>query len=261
MSSDDIATETAPRGLTTLTDMETVIGQIEETFGPLVAIDSDATDTFLKFDGGQERPATLVVLERDTGQPSPRDGVDLFVARGVCIIAGAALAVAAYRAGFRGTRTASDEVPPEGRALLDTIATDEANGYDVIYGGGKFTDFSRHPNIPVRITSGQNKGKFSTAAGRYQFLFRTWTEEQTKLGLPNFSPESQDKAAWDLAQTRYRQNTDRRDLLTDLQNGILDKVGPALHGTWTSLPGGIEQGRNANRFVNNYRNNLKKYET
>jgi muramidase (phage lysozyme) len=110
----------------------------------------------------------------------------------------------------------------------------------------------------VPITSGPNRGRTSSAAGRYQFLFSTWKNEQRQLNLPDFSPQSQDKAAWHLAQTVYHRQTNG-NLLSDLKNGIFDKVGPALHGTWTSLPGGIEQGANANRFVNNYTRNLTKY--
>jgi muramidase (phage lysozyme) len=258
MNSTDVVVQTAPSGLTSLAEMETVIGQAEETLGPLVVIENDGTDTFLSFDQGRERPATLVVLEHDVGQASPRAGLDAFVTRGVCIIAGQLVQVAAYLAGFRGSQTVSNEIPPEGRALLDTIATDEANGYDVIYGGRKFSDFSDHPNIAVPITSGPNRGRTSSAAGRYQFLFSTWKNEQRQLNLPDFSPQSQDMAAWHLAQTVYHRQTNR-DLLSDLKNGIFDKVGPALHGTWTSLPGGIEQGANANRFVNNYTRNLAKH--
>jgi muramidase (phage lysozyme) len=259
MNSGNISIEKAPN-VSSLSEMETVIGQSEETLGPLVVIESNSTETFFSFDQGRERPATLVVLEEDTGQPSGRAGSDELVARGVCIIAGAPVSVAAYRAVFRGVQTVSNEIPPEGRALLDTIAGTESPGYDVIYGGRRFTDFSHHPNIRVTITSGPNKGNVSTAAGRYQFVIRTWTNEQKQLNLPDFSPQSQDKAAWHLAQTVYHNNTNR-DLGSDLKNGILDKVGPALHGTWTSLPGGIEQGVNANRFVVNYNKNLVKYKT
>jgi muramidase (phage lysozyme) len=257
MSADDIAKRRAPQ-CKTLDELQTVVRQVEEILGPLVLIESDGTDTILSFDEGRDTPATPVALERDDGQASTRAGLDELVTKGVCIIAGDTIPVAAYRAAFRGGQTASDEIPPEGRALLDTIAGTESPGYDVIYGGRKFTDFSHHPNIAVEITSGPNKGRTSTAAGRYQFLFSTWTEQQRQLNLSDFSPQSQDKAAWHLAQTVYRQR-ENRDLLADLKNGILDKVGPALHGTWTSLPGGIEQGVNANRFVNNYTRNLAKY--
>jgi|SRR5271166_1129657 len=259
MNSDDITKRRAPP-VTSLADLQTVVRQVEEKLGPLVVIENDGTDTILSFDEGRETPATPVVLERDDGQVSPRVGSDEFVAKGVCIVAGDTLPVVAYRAVFHGVRTFSDDILPEGRALLDTIAGTESPGYDVLYGGRKFTDFSHHPDIPVLITSGPNKGKTTTAAGRYQFLFSTWTDQQRQLNLPDFSPQSQDKAAWHLAQTVYRKQ-ENRDLLSDLENGILDNVGPALHGTWTSLPGGIEQGVNANRFVTNYTRNLAKYKT
>jgi muramidase (phage lysozyme) len=242
-----------------LEELQIVIRQVEEILGPLLVIESDGVDTIVSFDESRDTPATLLALERDVGEASTRVGLEEFVTRGLCIIAGDRLAVAAYRAAFRGVETANNELPPEGRALLDTIAGTESPGYDVLYGGGRFADFSRHPNIAVPIRSGPNRGKASTAAGRYQFLFSTWTAIQTELGLADFSPASQDKAAWHLAQTEYHRR-EQRALLSDLKNGAFDRVGPALHSQWTSLPGGIEQGVNANRFVKNYTVNLAKYE-
>lgn len=148
----------------------------------------------------------------------------------------------------------SDEIPLEGRALLDTIAEHESAGhYDIIFGGQRFTDFSHHPNIRVPIPG--SPGLVSTAAGRYQFLFSTWTTYQNKLHLPDFSPESQDKAAWALARADYHTRT-HRDLLSDLKNGELDKIGPGLHDTWTSLPGGSEQTVTFDAFVTLYDSKL-----
>jgi muramidase (phage lysozyme) len=145
----------------------------------------------------------------------------------------------------------SDGIPREGRALLDTIAEHESGGhYDIIFGGRRFTDFSHHPNIAVPIPS--RPGLVSTAAGRYQFLFSTWTTYQNRLHLPDFMPASQDKAGWELAKMDYHLRT-RRDLLEDLQNGELDKIGPGLHDTWTSLPGGSEQTVTFSAFVTLYK--------
>jgi muramidase (phage lysozyme) len=147
-----------------------------------------------------------------------------------------------------------DEIPPEGRALLDAIAEHESAGhYDVIFGGQRFTDFSHHPNIPVPIPG--RPGLVSTAAGRYQFLFSTWTIYQNKLHLPDFSPASQDKAAWALAQADYHTRT-HGDLLSDLRSGDLSKIGPGLHDTWTSLPGGSEQGVGFAAFQALYKSKL-----
>lgn len=147
--------------------------------------------------------------------------------------------------------TADTSLSPQARGLLDTIAGTESPGYDVIYGGRRVTDLSQHPNIPVPITSGPNVGRNSTAAGRYQFLKGTWDEASSALGLKDFSAESQDRAAWWLAQRDYRRSTGR-DLSVDLQSPdprIRAGIGTALRGTWTSLPGGIEAGTNTDRFA------------
>lgn len=151
-------------------------------------------------------------------------------------------------------------IPPEGRALLDTIASTEANSYDVMYGGKKFDSYADHPRVNVPITSGPNAGRTSSAAGRYQFLGRTWDQQKRKLGLPDFSPASQDIAAYDLAKTVYRQKTGR-DLDADLKSkdpAVLSGIGSALAGTWTSLPGGIEQGQGAGRFVSSFNKFLER---
>ena len=147
--------------------------------------------------------------------------------------------------------TSSGDMAPYQKALLDTIAGTESPGYNVMYGGGRFSDYSHHPNQAIPIRSGPNAGKTSTAAGRYQFLGSTWNTMAQKLGLTDFSPASQDKAAWALASETYHRQTGG-DLAAALQSGdprVIAGVGRALSGTWTSLPGGIEQGQGANRFV------------
>ena len=151
-------------------------------------------------------------------------------------------------------------ISPEGRALLDTIASTEANSYNVIYGGRKFDSYDDHPRVSVPIGSGPNAGRTSSAGGRYQFLGSTWDAQKRKLGLPDFSPASQDIAAFDLAKTVYRQKTGR-DLDADLKSkdpAILSGIGSALAGTWTSLPGGIEQGQGSGRFVSSFNKFLQR---
>lgn len=127
------------------------------------------------------------------------------------------------------------QVPPEAYPLLDLIASGESGGrYDVIYGGRTFDDYSRHPDIAIPITEGPNAGRTSTAAGKYQFLNSTWSAEAAKLGLADFSPTSQDEAAWDLASTTYAHKTGR-DLLDDIRAGDTSLIRPALAGQWPSL--------------------------
>lgn len=134
------------------------------------------------------------------------------------------------------TPAADITVPPEGRALLDTIAQPESGGdYHKQYGGADIDDLSHHPG--TAITAG---GYTSTAFGKYQFLKSTWDDEQRKLGLKDMSPGNQDKAAWDLANTKYKAFTGR-DLATDLKDPMMNtRITRALHGIWTSLPGGSQ---------------------
>ncbi len=161
--------------------------------------------------------------------------------------------------GMRGDEIAWKDASPEQRAFLNTLAGPESGGrYDVIYGGGKFNDFSRHPNRAVNIQTGPNAGRTSSAAGKYQFLGSTWDDQAKKLGLTDFSPESQDKGAWNLAAETFKAKTGQ-DLLSVLKSGdpkAIAAVGPMLRDVWTSLPGGIEQGTNQDKFVSTYQRML-----
>lgn len=146
--------------------------------------------------------------------------------------------------------------------MLDTIAGTESPGYNVIYGGQEFSNYADHPRVNVPITSGPNVGKTSSAAGRYQFIKGTWDNQASKLGLRDFSPASQDAAAWNLAQQEYREKTAGRDLLGDLRSGggqAIANAGKSLSSQWISLPSGIEAGTNASKFAKAYHANLAAY--
>ena len=112
---------------------------------------------------------------------------------------------------------------PQVRAALDTIAWAEGGrSYQTLYGGGTFSG-NQHPNRA--ITAG---GYTSTAAGRYQFLYRTWAGIQRALGLPDFSPAHQDIGAVYLIWERGQLNK----LLTGDFEGMMRGLGCL----WAALP-------------------------
>jgi muramidase (phage lysozyme) len=83
-------------------------------------------------------------------------------------------------------------------AFLDTIAFSEGtinlgdNGYNVMCGGRLFSDYSKHPNQPLWIPK---LSEWSSAAGRYQLLYRFWLTYKQVLNLPDFGKNSQDLIA------------------------------------------------------------------
>lgn len=136
------------------------------------------------------------------------------------------------------------QLPREASAILDVISEFEGTnrypnrGYNTIVGGGQHADLSRHPRITgVRTADGP-----SAAFGRYQFIPGTWDMAARALGLNDVSPESQDRAAWWLAQRAYRGVTGR-ELSSDVQDpNRWDTIAAALGTEWASFPGHL--GRN-----------------
>lgn len=137
-----------------------------------------------------------------------------------------------------------NKLSPNLAAYLDMLAFSEGTathpltknaGYDVIVTGmdGKpeiFTDYRDHPfanGRPAKVFNRQ--GERSTAAGRYQQLFRFWPHYQTQLALPDFSPASQDKLAIQLI-------TERR-ALADVERGSIERAITKCCAIWASLPG------------------------
>jgi muramidase (phage lysozyme) len=149
-------------------------------------------------------------------------------------------------------------VSPEAwkQAFLNSIASGESPGYDVEYGGAKFSDYSKHPHAMQTAN-----GITSDAAGRYQFLGKTWDEQAAKYGYKDFSPQTQDTAAWNYASDIYKQSTGG-DLAEALQSNDPARINAAaqvLNKTWSSLPGGAEQskGYGDKTFYDIYSGNLK----
>lgn len=119
---------------------------------------------------------------------------------------------------------------PEIRSLLNTIRYAEGTpgqaGYQTMFGGGKF-DVSKGWQHPDKVIS--SGGYNSAAAGAYQYLPGTWQGAAKALGLPDFSPKSQDLGALYLI--------DRRGGLDPFLKGekfgtVINKLAPE----WASLP-------------------------
>jgi muramidase (phage lysozyme) len=110
------------------------------------------------------------------------------------------------------------------RRFLDFLGKAEGADYNTIVGGKPFNDFSAHPNIVgLRTKEGP-----STAAGRYQIVKTTYDDVAPKLGIKDFSPESQDRIAIELIR--------RSGALEDIQKGDYNAAIPKLGRTWASLP-------------------------
>lgn len=152
----------------------------------------------------------------------------------------------------------------EARALLNIISEFEGtsrgadNGYRTNYGGSEFESYADHPRTPRTITSGPDQGGNSTAAGRYQFIGSTWDNMSRRLGLTDFSPANQDRAAWQYAQDMYSQYLRSKgmtgDLQTDLQNQgrwrmIAAALGRPAGAGWASFPEGRQPARTMEQFI------------
>lgn len=133
-------------------------------------------------------------------------------------------------------------VTPTMGHVLDFISGGESGGkYNVIYGGKTFDDDKDHPRIAVPITSGPNKGKTSSAAGKYQFIGSTWDAVANKTGRHDFKKDSQDANAVWLAKDTYKKQTGGRDLEQDWASGdpeLKKGIRQALATQWESLGAG-----------------------
>jgi muramidase (phage lysozyme) len=121
------------------------------------------------------------------------------------------------------------------KAFLDMVAWSEIgqkllqvsdDGYNVCVGSTPekpilFADYTEHP---MRRDAKLN----SDAAGRYQFLGRYWLHYKTYLGLPDFSPASQDKwARWLIHECKA---------LEDVEAGRVVAAIYKCNSRWASFP-------------------------
>lgn len=119
---------------------------------------------------------------------------------------------------------------PRMQAFLDMTARAEGtiregsdNGYNVHFGGDLFHDYDRHPMR--RQTAG---GTPTYAAGRYQINKVTYEDFAPRLGITDFSPESQDLIAAAIIKSSGQ--------LGNVLNGRLHEAVNGLGGRWASFP-------------------------
>lgn len=115
------------------------------------------------------------------------------------------------------------------RALLHVIHEGEQGdrsadvAYRTRFGGDTFDSYADHPRTLVR-----KQGIASTAAGRWQFLERTWDGLVRQYGFADFTPESQDEAAVALIA--------ERGALDDIRAGRFETAVRKIAQVWASLP-------------------------
>lgn len=115
-------------------------------------------------------------------------------------------------------------------AFLHVIREGETNqtedAYRTLVGGTLFDSFDQHPNTLVRI---ERLNLSSTAAGAYQFLYKTWKGLVARYQFHDFSPESQDLGAVGLLIGR--------GALEDIVAGRFETAIAKCNKEWASLPG------------------------
>ena len=122
---------------------------------------------------------------------------------------------------------AAPDLSPAAYVLLGAVVRAGALSYDARSGGGRFDDFAAHPGMV-------GFGGTSTKAGRYGLDGSTWERIVGLTGLGDFSPASQDRGAWALAQKNYRTLTNR-SLEEDIKAGRWADIRENLAPTWAGL--------------------------
>ena len=97
-------------------------------------------------------------------------------------------------------------------------------------GGKYFDDFKDHPR-KINCIKYKEKDLCSSAAGRYQFLSKTWDRYAESAGVKNFKPLSQDKVA-----VKILEDEGALELLFE-EPMILEAVIAKINRVWASLPG------------------------
>ena len=127
-------------------------------------------------------------------------------------------------------------------AFLDMIGVSEGtstnritrnHGYDVIVSGISgpevFTDYSDHPFMRRAPKAVNSTGLCSTASGKFQIMIHDWPHYRAQLGLPDFSPASQELMAVQLIR--------ERGALPLIDGGSFDLAVARCANLWASFTG------------------------
>ena len=147
--------------------------------------------------------------------------------------------------GARGAPATGGNCDPSGaqnavgryqKALHDVLAYAEGtrdysrDGYDVMYSFKLFGSCTSHPNQCLKFGR-----TCSTAAGRYQFLTRTWNGAKSARSLSSFEPANQERAAEYLIGTVRKVTIPQDRALTAAE---FTNMTSKLSYEWASLPPG-----------------------
>lgn len=139
---------------------------------------------------------------------------------------------------------------PNAKAFLDMIAHSEIgpallavsdNGYNVIVGSTAkapilFSSYADHPRRKITLRN----GIVSSAAGRYQILGRYFDAYKKSLGLPDFSPDSQDRIALQMIK--------EQGAAAKVEAGYFEEALALCSNIWASFPGAGYEGQRENKY-------------
>lgn len=204
------------------------VGSTGRSTGPHIHLEADTTKGRSDYSGSMDpsRFVPLILLTTSPSKPTPAPAsvASSSTSQPQQNLMGTSSSSSSSGSGRFGTK--------EQKAMLDSIAFAEGtskyqnDGYNTMFTGKQFSGFKDHPR---KLQTGG--GYTSDAAGRYQFLSTTWDPLAKKLGLKDFSPTSQDKAAIELS----RQYDVTQELLQ--KEGMSMKVSSFLGRQWASFPG------------------------
>jgi muramidase (phage lysozyme) len=105
-----------------------------------------------------------------------------------------------------------------------------ANEYYTLFGGHSTLELDTHPEVRTYGDWTAAPGlEYTTAAGAYQITATTWKRLAAKLGLADFSPETQDRMAVELLR--------EAGALELVKAGRFDDAVAKVAPVWASLPG------------------------